>query len=148
MNIIHKQSNEFLEIMKIKPEKRYLAIREITHSKPLLVFWVTPNGEILDAKDAHHDNPPKGDRSVLSNTNNLGHLRGRAAYFGNIIYIFIYGKNLPKSKKDTSLSKYQIKLLKSSYKSLLEAIKNKNPHIKQVDLDIAQFRTELGEEIK
>ena len=35
-----KHSKEFLEILKEDFDKRYDLIRMITHSKPLLVFWV------------------------------------------------------------------------------------------------------------
>ena len=138
-----KHSKEFLEILKEDFDKRYDLIRMITHSKPLLVFWVAPNGEVLDAKSAHHDNPPKGDRSVLADTSYKGHLRGRAAYIGKVIYILIYGKG----KSDPSLSKQQIVLLKKSLKSLLVAIKNKNPNTPQIDIDSAQLVNEDGEDI-
>ena len=54
-NSISKHSREFLKILKeANPDK---AIRAITHSTPSLVFWVTPDGKVLDARRAHHDNP-------------------------------------------------------------------------------------------
>ena len=139
-----RQSKEFLQIIQESNlEKRYTAIRAITHSKPLLVFWISPSGEVLDAKNAHHDNPPKGDRSVLSDPGHKGHLRGRAAYIGDVIYILIYGRG----KGSTDLSKQQLSLFRRSYPSLLLAIKDKNPNIPQEDIDSAQFITEIGEPI-
>ena len=136
-------SEEFQKILKIKAEKRYGEIRAITHSVPLLVFWITPEGIVLDAKNAHHDNPPHDDRSLLSDPTHKGHLRGRAAYIGNVIYVFIYGYG----KTDHFLTMKQIKLLEKSYLRLLTSIQNLNPHISRDDIDRAQFRTELGKAI-
>lgn len=69
----------------------YAAIRTFTHSQPLLVFWITPDCVVLDAHDAHHDNPPHGDRSILAHRTHKGHLRGRAAFIGDVLYIVLYG---------------------------------------------------------
>ena len=117
------------------------AIRAITHSKPLLVFWVTPTGLILDANNAHHDNPPLGDKSVLSDPKFKGHLRGRSALLGDKIYVVIYGQGTT----DT-LSRYQQSLLRRSYSRILHAIQLKNPHLQQVEDAI--FITEQGADIR
>lgn len=69
----------------------YRAIRSITHREPILVFWVTPDCRILDARDAHHANPPGGDRSALIHRTHKGHLRGRSAFIGDVLYIVVYG---------------------------------------------------------
>ena len=74
-----------------KPDA-YTAIRAITHSQPLLVFWITPDCMVLNAREAHHDNPPHGDRSILAHRTHKGHLRGRAAYIGDVLHIVIYGE--------------------------------------------------------
>ncbi len=112
---MHEHSSFFLQII-AKPDA-YSAIRTITHSQPLLVFWVTPEGEVLDARDAHHDNPPHGDRSVLAHRTHKGHLRGRAAFIGNRLYIVIYGDG-PGKRWSKRQHKQIIQALPALYKAL------------------------------
>ena len=134
-----EHSKEFLKLLKeASPEQ---AIRAITHKTPLLVFWVSPEGRIIDAKDAHFDNPPPGDRSILSHKTHKGHLRGRSALIGNTIYIVIYADNL------NDLSMRQEALLRRSYPKILRIIQEKNPTITQAMIDGAFFIKESGEEI-
>ena len=130
-----KHSKEFLLLLEEKnPE---IAIRTITHSNPLLVFWISPFGKIYDAKNAHHDNPPDGDNTVLSSPINNGYLRGRIAMFGNIPYVVIYGDN------NKQLSKRQFLLLRKSYQNLFNFVLEK----KKLDISNARFINELGEDI-
>ena len=136
-------SKEFLKILKEDAVDRVELIKAVTHSTPLLVFWDSSNGEVIDAKEAHHKNPPLGDRSVLSTKGHKGHLRGRSAYFGNVIYIVIYG-----DQDDYQLSKSQLSLLRRSYPRILSAIREKNSNISQDDIDGAQFINELGNVIE
>lgn len=132
-------SKEFLSLLKeASPEK---AIRAITHFSPLLVFWVAPNAKIIDAKDAHFKNPPNGDKSILSHKTNKGHLRGRSALIGNIVYIVIYGD------LQDDLSRYQYALLRRSYSKILALIINKNKEISQELINTAVFIKETGKEI-
>lgn len=114
-----KHSKEFLKIIKNTSggDDTFKAIRSITHATPLMVFWVTPDGKILDAGDAHHDNPPLGDRSVLADSKFKGHLRGRCALFGDVAYFIIYGVG-PAGE----LTKQQLRLLSKSHKDLVAAV--------------------------
>lgn len=95
----------------------YDAIRAITHSQPLLVFWVTPEREVLDAREAHHDNPPHGDRSVLAHRTHKRHLRGRAAFIGNRLYIVIYGDE-PEKRWSKRQCKHVVQALPALYEAL------------------------------
>lgn len=108
-------SDLFLQII-AKPDA-YSAIRSITHSQALLVFWVTPEGKVLDAREAHHDNPPHGDRSILAHRTHKGHLRGRAAFIGDRLYIVIYG-NGPEKRWSKRQRKQIIPALPALYETL------------------------------
>ncbi len=130
-----EHSVEFKKILKESfPDK---AIKAITHKEPLLVFWVNPEGNVIDAKNAHFDNPPNNDKSVLSHKTHKGHLRGRAAKIGNIIYVVIYG----------DLNIYQEALLKKSYPKILRSILNKNKILTQDDINSTIFINENGNRI-
>jgi hypothetical protein len=134
-----KHSTKFLKIlMSVKADQ---LIKIITHTKPLLVFWVTPTGEVLDAKDAHFENPPNNDKSVLSDKTHKGHLRGRSALIGNKVYVVIYGID------DYKLSKKQFSLLRRSYSRILDMIKTKNPKLNEDLINDANFITEDGDDI-
>jgi len=110
-------SNRFMEILRgPNPE---VDIRAVTHSDPILVFWVTPSGKVLDAGEAHHQNPPDGDRTILSDKTHKGHLRGRSAFIGDKLYIVIYGDS------NKEVTPRQLLLLRSSYPPILNAIKAK-----------------------
>ncbi len=135
----NKHSKEFLLLFEEETPIN-IAIKTITHNKPIFVFWVSPNGEVIDAKDAHHKNPPNKDKSVLSDKKHKGYLRGRAAFIGGKIYIVIYGM------KDKELSIYQLALLKRSYPRLLDEIKNRITNKKLIDSAI--FITEMGSVIE
>lgn len=110
-----KHSALFQQIV-TKPDA-YDAIRAITHSQPLLVFWVMPEGEVLDAREAHHDNPPHGDRSVLAHRTHKGHLRGRAAFIGDHLYIVIYGDG-PEKRWSKRQRKHIVLALPALYEAL------------------------------
>ncbi len=59
---------------------RRRAIKEFTHRAPEFVFWISPTGVLIDAKDSHRRNPPKGHRSILDDEPDYGgFLRGRIA---------------------------------------------------------------------
>jgi hypothetical protein len=135
---IIQHSKEFLKILKEADTDK--AIRAITHTKPLLVFWVSPEGKIIDAKEAHHDNPPNGDKSILSHKTHKGNLRGRAALIGDIIYIVIYGEG------QVEINNRQLALLRRAYPNILRAIKVKN-NILQDLIDTAIFINEIGDVI-
>jgi len=132
-----EHSKEFLKILKESPADQ--AIRAITHKQPLLVFWVTPDNIVLDAKNAHFDNPPNNDRGVLSHKTHKGHLRGRAAQIGNVIYIVIYGE---------SFNAYQEALLRRSYPKILQKITSKNKQLTQEEINSSIFIYENGNRIE
>ena len=56
------------------------AIKDFTHLSPDFVFWIFPDGELFDAKDAHRRNIPDGYEHILKDEPNYeGFLRGRLA---------------------------------------------------------------------
>ena len=56
------------------------AMRAFTHAAPELVFWIAPDGELLDAREAHKDNPPANYEWILQDEPDYGgFLRGRVA---------------------------------------------------------------------
>lgn len=133
-----KHSNQFLLIREgADPDK---AIKAITHSSPVLVFWISPTGSIVDAKEAHHNNPPEGDKSVLSDKIHKGYLRGRAAFIGKTLYIVIYGE------EEGQISRRQLSLLRRSYTRLLTFLKEEKA-VAQSDINSAVFIDEVGEDI-
>ena len=59
---------------------RRKAIKAFTHFAPDYVFWIYPDGELYDAKDAHRKNVPAGYRHILDDEPDYGgFLRGRLA---------------------------------------------------------------------
>ena len=56
------------------------AIKEFTHLAPDFVFWIYPDGELHDAKEAHRANVPDGYEYILKDEPDYGgFLRGRLA---------------------------------------------------------------------
>jgi len=133
-----RHSEAFLKI--IESADADIAIRTITHSKPVLVFWISPAGNIVNAKEAHHENPPDGDRSVLSDKIHKGFIRGRAAFIGDVLYIVIYGED------SGQISKRQLALLRRSYPRLLRYLMEQKD-LTQSQVDAANFIDEQGNEI-
>jgi hypothetical protein len=131
-------SKEFLAIL--EQSSPNAAIRTITHANPLLVYWVSPEGEVIEAGNAHFDNPPKGDKSVLSSPTNKGHLRGRAALIGHVLYITVYG-----DKDHDTLSTKQARLLKLSYSRILSKLREKG--VPEQSVSTAQFIQEDGQQL-
>lgn len=134
-----KHSPEFKLILKEEMSNRYKAIRTITHSTPVLVFWVTPDGNVLDAKNAHRDNPPNGDKTVFSDKTHKGHLRGRISYIGTILYCVIYGED------GYELTRRQLSLLKRSLPRIMSFLTTKN--VPQNDIDEMILINEIGDNI-
>jgi hypothetical protein len=63
-----------------KYKGRRKAIKEFTHLSPDYVFWIYPNGNLFDAKDAHKKYQPKGYEHILEDEPDYcGFLRGRVA---------------------------------------------------------------------
>ena len=116
-------------------------IRAVIHKAPLLVFWVTPEGQVLDAGRAHHLAPPQGDRAVLSDRKYRGHLRGRAAYFAEELCVVVYAT---RDSTSFSLEPWQAALLLATYEKLLKTIATRNPEISDKMLKTARFIDEVG----
>ncbi len=112
--------SELFKQITSKPDA-YDAIRAITHSQPLLVFWITPDCQVLDACDAHYDNPPHGDRSILAHRSHKEHLRGRAAFIGDILYIVIYG-DAPGKRLSRKQQKHVAQALPALHEALMARI--------------------------
>jgi len=63
-----------------KYKGRRKAIKEFTHMAPDFVFWIYPDGELFDARDAHKKYQPKGFQHILEDEPDYcGFLRGRVA---------------------------------------------------------------------
>lgn len=70
---------------------RRAAIRELTHTYPEFVFWIMPEGGLLDARDAHRKHPPPGHAWILRDEPDYGgFLRGRIARWGDLQLVVIY----------------------------------------------------------
>lgn len=68
---------------------RRKAIKDFTHFAPDFVFWIYPDGELYDAKDAHRSNVPRGYEHILKDEPDYGgFLRGRvASNFGDQLIV-------------------------------------------------------------
>lgn len=70
---------------------RRKAIRQLTHTYPEFVFWIYPDGRLLDARQSHCDNPPTGYEHILDDEPEYGgFLRGRVARWLDTQIIVIY----------------------------------------------------------
>lgn len=70
---------------------RRAAIREFTHRDPDFVFWIAPDGELIDARTSHLQNPPKGCAHILDDEPDYGgFLRGRVASFLEDQLVVVY----------------------------------------------------------
>ena len=133
-----KHSKEYLAIM--EGVEQEIAIHTITHSKPVLVFWISEKGIVHDAKSSHVENPPDGKTSIVLDKAYKGYLRGRAAFIGNILYIVVY------SEEGGDLSRTQFYYLRRHYPKLLKFLKE-NKGVSEEDISKAVFITEEGQVI-
>lgn len=70
---------------------RRTAIKALTHARPDFVFWIFPNGELHDAKDAHARNVPRGYDHILSDEPDYGgFLRGRIVSYDGRQLVVVY----------------------------------------------------------
>jgi hypothetical protein len=83
--------------------------------------------------------PPDGDKTVFVDTKYKGHLRGRAALIGSVVYGVIYH-----SANAESLSNAQFSLLRRTYLGILSTLANKHPNLSKKIQD-AVFIEEDGE---
>lgn len=139
-----RHSKEFLELHK-KPNAE-TSIFVMMHAKPLSVFWMSPDGVVLDAYPFHGENPPHGDNEVLMDFQHKGYLRGRSVFIGNTIYVVIYSNNVKNPLHP--LGESQLALLTRSVQAILLDIKAKNPTLEDSLLHAAIFINECGETIE
>jgi hypothetical protein len=79
-SVPREQATEVFEFLATEFRGRRKAVRLFTHTDPEFVFWVSPQGELIDAKRGHKANPPKGFEHILDDKRNYGgFLRGRVA---------------------------------------------------------------------
>jgi hypothetical protein len=134
---ISRHSKVFLKC--VASADPYKAIRTITHKQPLLIFWVSPEGAVVDANPAHRISPPNGDPSIFGSKTHKGYLRGRAAYLGNVVYIVIYGT------EDRKLTNQQLALLRRSAPRLIDEISKRVVNPEEAYSSI--FIDETGEDL-
>lgn len=79
-SISREKATGMFPFLGTKYRGRRKALKDYTHTYPEFVFWVFPNGELFNAKDAHKKNVPKGYEYILKDEPNYGgFLRGRLA---------------------------------------------------------------------
>ncbi|MCX4026153.1 hypothetical protein H0A36_21965 [Endozoicomonas sp. SM1973] len=79
-SIEREKAAELFPFLAKKYRGRRKAIKEFTHLSPDYVFWIYPDGELFDAKEAHRKNIPKGYAYILDDEPDYcGFLRGRVA---------------------------------------------------------------------
>jgi len=79
-SISREEATKIFPFLQKKYRGRRKAIKEYTHTYPEFVFWIYPNGELFNAKDAHIKNIPKGFDYILKDEPFYGgFLRGRLA---------------------------------------------------------------------
>lgn len=79
-SITREEATNIFPFLSEKFDGRRKEIKTFTHTYPEFVFWVTPDGKLIDAKDAHKKNPPKGFEHILEDEPDYGgFLRGRVA---------------------------------------------------------------------
>jgi len=70
---------------------RRKAMHDLTHAAPEFVFWIYPDGKLLDARTSHRDNPPPGHEHILRDELDYGgFLRGRVVRYGGNQLLAIY----------------------------------------------------------
>lgn len=90
-SIERSDAADLLPFLQAKYPGRRKEIRAITHTDPLLVFWITPQGAFLDARDGHIRNPPPGHRHILKDEPEYGgFLRGRVANYAGTFFLVVY----------------------------------------------------------
>jgi hypothetical protein len=76
---------------------RQRAIREVTHTRPELLFWIDPDGHLTDARDSHQQHPPRGfEHLVGDEPGDGGSLRGWIARFRDeqLVVVCVEGESL------------------------------------------------------
>jgi len=79
-SITREIATQKFDFLAEKVSGRRKMIKEYTHTYPEFVFWIFPDGQLFDAKDAHKKNVPRGYDYILKDEPDYGgFLRGRVA---------------------------------------------------------------------
>lgn len=79
-SVSREQASSTFDFLAPSFRGRRQSLRRFTHTAPELVFWIYPDGTLLDAKQAHRSNPPPGFAHILDDEPDYGgFLRGRIA---------------------------------------------------------------------
>jgi len=79
-SVSREQAADIFEFLASEFRGRRAAVRAFTHSDPEFVYWVSPDGRLIDAKRGHKANPPIGFEWILRDEPDYGgFLRGRVA---------------------------------------------------------------------
>ncbi len=79
-SVSREEASEWFPFLAPRYKGRRKAIKEFTHTAPDFVFWIFPDGELFDARDAHRKNYPRGYQHILDDEPDYGgFLRGRLA---------------------------------------------------------------------
>ena len=79
-SVSREEASEWFPFLASRYRGRRKAIKEFTHTAPDFVFWIFPDGDLFDAKDAHRKNYPRGYEHILDDEPEYGgFLRGRLA---------------------------------------------------------------------
>ncbi len=90
-SIPRSEAADKLPFLQAKYPGRRTEIRSITHTDPLLVFWISPEGDFIDARDGHLRNPPPEHRHILKDEPEYGgFLRGRVANYAGTVFVVVY----------------------------------------------------------
>jgi hypothetical protein len=77
--------------LSVRARARRSSLREFTHRDPELVFWVSPDGTLLDARRSHRQNAPKGFEHIVDDEPDYGgFLRGRIARSNRDQLVVVY----------------------------------------------------------
>lgn len=86
---------------------RRVALREFTHRDPDFVFWIAPDGKLIDARTSHLKNPPKGFEHILNDEPDYGgFLRGRVASLLDDQLIVVYCREEALAKAGKQLTQF------------------------------------------
>jgi hypothetical protein len=79
-SISREEASSRFSFLSPRARGRRTTLREFTHRDPELVFWIDPDGHILDARRSHRANAPRGFEHIVDDEPDYGgFLRGRVA---------------------------------------------------------------------
>lgn len=90
-SVSREQAAAAFPFLGVRARGRRTALRDFTHRDPELVFWISPNGVLIDARDSHRAHPPRGFEHIVDDPPDYGgFLRGRVARSSDRQLIVIY----------------------------------------------------------